>query len=143
MIQFVYYYKNKLLLTFFILLVSLIYGLPHIIIGSKLGANYTPFSLSPKSPTAADETYGYAGFANHIYKGNLLLKEAYVYEYRNYPTPLIADNVPALAYAFLAKLTGSLEKAYIVSDFIFPDTSPMLFVPSIVTVFWNSCDRFL
>ena len=112
--------KNRILLTLFIILISLIYGLPHIILGSRLGASYTPFSLSPKSPIAADETYGYAGFTNHIYKGNILLKDAYVYEYRNFPTPLIADNIPALAYAILTKITGSLEKSYIVSDFIFP-----------------------
>lgn len=118
--QFFYAKKNIILLTFFIILTSLIYGLPHIILTSKLGASYTPFSLSPKSPIAADETYGYAGFANYIYKGNFFLRDAYVYEYRNFPTPLIADNIPALAFAFLAKITGSLARAYIVSDFIFP-----------------------
>jgi len=117
--------KDKIVLTVFILLVCVIYGLPHIIMSAKLGKNYTPFSLSPNSPIASDETYGYAGFANYIYRGHILLKDAYVYEYRNFPTPLIADNIPAIAYALLAKISGSLEKAYIISDFISP---PILFV---------------
>lgn len=112
--------KNKIILTIFILLVCVIYSLPHIIMSAELGKNYTPFSLSSNSPIASDETYGYAGFANYIYGGHTLLKDAYVYEYRNFPTPLIADNIPAIAYAILAIVSGSIEKAYIVSDFIFP-----------------------
>lgn len=117
--------KDKIILTVFILLACVIYGLPHIIMSAKLGKNYTPFSLSPNSPIASDETYGYAGSVNHIFKGNFLLKEAYVKEYANHPTPLIADNLPSVIYALLAKLTGSLERSFITADFIFP---PIIFL---------------
>src|SRR3972149_8388799 len=117
--------KDQILLALLIVLVTVIYGLPHLILFSKLGKNYTPFSLSPNSPSATDETYGYAGFANYIRNGHFFLKDAYVKEYSNLPTPLLADNVPSAILAGLSFLTGSLGNAFIVSDFIFP---PILFL---------------
>ena len=116
---------KRTILTLAIVYISIIYGLPHLILSAKFQGQYTPFTLSVHSGVATDETYGYAGFANIVNRGYLILKDRYVYEYSNYPTPLLADNIPSLILGFLAQLSGSVEKAFIISDFIFP---PIVFL---------------
>lgn len=114
---------KKFILPTLIILTSIIYGLPHILLISKLGNSYTPFTLTG-SPIARDETYAYAPEVNYILKGHLFLKDAYVYEYSNYPTPFMGETAPSLVFALLSKLTGSIENAFIASDYIFP---PIIF----------------
>jgi len=116
---------QRLLLCFFIVIVSVIYGFPNIILSLKLGENYNPLPISGFSPIARDEAFAYAPEANFILKGNLFLKEMYVKEYQNTPTPFLGETAPSLVYAVLSKLTGSIEKAFIAGDFIFP---PIIFV---------------
>src|SRR3989344_5837490 len=116
---------KRIILTLAIVYISIIYGLPHLILSAKFQGQYTPFTLSVHSGVATDETYGYAGFANIVNRGYLILKDRYVYEYSNYPTPLLADNIPSLILGFLAQLSGSVKKAFIISDFIFP---PIVFL---------------
>lgn len=118
---------KRILLPSLIVLVSFIYGLPHIILTSKLGAEYTPFSISGESRIARDETYAYAPEVNYILKGHLFLKDAYVSEYANYPTPFMGESVPSIVFALLSKLTGSMENAFIAADFIFPPIIFLLF----------------
>lgn len=115
----------KLLISLLIILVSIIYGLPNIVLLSKLGEDYTPLVISGGSPIARDEAFAYAPFVNYILKGHFFLKEAYVLEYANFPTPYIGETVPSLIIAALAKMTGSIERAFIVGDFIFP---PIIFI---------------
>ncbi len=117
--------KNKILVPLLIVFISIIYGLPNLILNSKLGSNYTPFTLSGKSPIARDETYAYAPFVNYILQGHLFLKDVYVAEYSKYPTPFMGESVPSIVFALLAKITGSIENAFIVADFIFP---PIIFL---------------
>jgi len=117
--------SKKLLIALLIILVSLIYGLPHIILSLKLGTKYTPLTVSGQSPIARDETYAYAPFINHILKGNFFIRDTYVYEYKDLPTPFLGETAPALLFAVLSRLTGSIERAFIVSDFIFP---PVIFL---------------
>ena len=117
--------KVRLILSSFIILVSFIYGLPHIIQINKLGSDYNPIVISGKSPIARDEAFAYAPFVNYILKGNLFLQDAYVVEYASYPTPFLGETAPSLIFGVLVKLTGSIEKAFIVADFIFP---PIIFL---------------
>src|SRR3989344_4781098 len=112
--------NHKLMLASLIILVSLIYGLPNIILFNKLGPNYNPLVISDKSRIARDEAFAYAPFVNYILKGNFFLKDPYVAEYANYPTPYLGETAPSLVFASLAKLSGSVEKAFIIGDFIFP-----------------------
>ena len=116
---------QRLTITVLIVLVSLIYGLPHIILFNKLGENYNPLVISDKSPIARDEAFAYAPFVNYILKGHLFLKDAYVAEYANLPTPYLGETAPSIVFAVLAKLTGSIEQAFIAGDFIFP---PIIFL---------------
>lgn len=113
------------MLPFLIILISLIYGFPHVLLISRLGANYTPLALTGESRIARDEAFAYAPEVNYILKGHFFLKDAYVTEYANYPTPFMGESAPSLVFALLAKLTGSVENAFIAADFIFP---PIIFV---------------
>lgn len=115
---------SKLTLSILIIAISLIYGLPHLLLISKLGDRYTPFTLTG-SPIARDEAFAYAPEVNYILKGHLFLKEAYVREYSNYPTPFMGESAPSLVFALLTILTGSIENGFIAGDFIFP---PMIFL---------------
>lgn len=116
---------RKLIITILIILVSVIYGLPNIILFSKLGEDYNPLMISGKSRIARDEAFAYAPFVNHILKGYLFLKDVYVAEYTNFPTPFLGETAPSIIFAILARFTGSIEKAFIVGDFIFP---PIIFL---------------
>lgn len=116
---------DKLAISTLIVLVSFIYGLPNIILFNRLGPDYNPLVISGKSPIARDEAFAYAPFVNYILKGKLFLKDAYVAEYANYPTPYLGETAPSIIFAALAQLTGSIEKSFIAADFIFP---PIIFL---------------
>ena len=119
--------KIRVIVSFLVILVSFFYGLPNIIMTNKLGPDYNPLVISQKSPIARDEAFAYAPFVNYILEGKLFLRDAYVVEYANYPTPFLGETVPSLIFAALAKLTGSVEKAFIAADFIFPPIIFLLF----------------
>ena len=119
--------NKNYILPGFVILVSFFYGLPNIIMTNKLGSDYNPLVISGKSPIARDEAFAYAPFVNYILEGKLFLRDAYVVEYANYPTPFLGETVPSLIFAALAKLTGSVEKAFIAADFIFPPIIFLLF----------------
>ena len=76
--------KDKIVLALLIFLVSFIYGLPNIILNSKLKSNYTPFTLIGNSPIARDEVFAYAPEVNYILQKHLFLKEVYVFEYAGF-----------------------------------------------------------
>lgn len=100
--------------------VSLIYGLPHIYLASKLGNSYSPLIVSGYSPIAYDEGTLYSPAVNYILQGHLLLQDPYVAEYSNTPTTFVGESASAIIMAMLSLLTGSIEKAFIAADFIFP-----------------------
>lgn len=115
---------TKLVISILIVLVSLIYGFPNIILFNKLGSDYNPLVISGQSPIARDEAFAYAPFVNYILNGNFYLRDVYVTEFADFPTPYMGETAPALIFAVLARLTGSIEKAFIAADFIFP---PIIF----------------
>jgi len=117
--------KIRIILSFLVILVSFIYGLPNILMANKLGPDYNPLVISGKSPIARDEAFAYAPFVNYILRGNLFIRDGYVAEYANYPTPYLGETAPSLVFATLAKLSGSVENAFIIGDFIFP---PIIFL---------------
>ena len=116
---------NKIVLLVFIIIVSLIYGLPNIILKFQLKENYNPLTISATSHVSRDETYAYAPLVKHILEGNFIIKDVYVEEYKDYPTPFVGETVPSLIFAFLSIITGSIENAFIAGDFIFP---PIIFL---------------
>ncbi len=114
----------KIILAILIVAVSLIYGLPNLILLHKYKNNYTPFTLKG-SPIARDEAFAYAPEVRYELNNKSLLKEVYVEEYKDSPTPFMGETAPSAVLAIFAKLTGSLESAFIVADFILP---PIFFV---------------
>lgn len=115
----------KILISVTILLVSIIYGLPNLLLAFKLGDNYAPLVISKNSPIARDETYAYAPQVKHILEGNLTVQDILVEEYKNHPTPFLGETLPAQIFALLALITGSIPKAFVAADFIFP---PIIFL---------------
>ena len=102
------------------LLISLIYGLPHIIIPLTLSSEqqYTPFAINGVSALTYDESYIYAAQANYT---SIRWKPAYdtdIYEYRD--VPAVFPSVPYFLLAAMTHLTGGIDKTFIVSDFVFP-----------------------
>ena len=116
---------NKIVLLVFIIIVSLIYGLPNIILKFQLKENYNPLTISATSHVSRDETYAYAPLVKHILEGNFIIKDVYVEEYKDYPTPFVGETVPSFIFASLSIITGSIENAFIAGDFIFP---PIIFL---------------
>lgn len=114
----------RIILPAITLAVSILYGLPNLILFSKLGNDFTPFTLIG-SPIARDETFAYAPEVNYVYSNKSLLREVYSYEYKDSPTPFLGESAPAALLALLKAFTGSLEGAFIAADFIFP---PIIFL---------------
>ena len=114
----------KITLPLLIILVSIIYGLPHIILGAKLGINYDPLVISVNSPVARDKTFAYAPQTSYVTKGDFFVKDVYVSEYSAYPTPFLGESFPSIIMALLSTVTNSVDKAFVVADFIFP---PIIF----------------
>ena len=107
-----------------IVLISIIYGLPHIILKSNLGSRYNPLNIHASSPTIYDESFYYSPFVNYIANGHLFLGDVYSYEYRDSPSPFLGETLPAQIMALLSFLTGSVPNSFVASDFIFP---PIIF----------------
>lgn len=116
--------RFKLFLTICIITVAVIYGLPNIILNIKLEGDYTPLTITGNSPIARDEAFAYAPFVNYIQTGHFFVRDVYVSEYSNAPTPFIGESLPSAVFAILSALSGSIEKAFIIGDFIFP---PIIF----------------
>ena len=115
----------KLIQALLIVVVSIIYGLPNLILLERLGSSYTPFTLSATSPIARDEAFAYGPETNYVLSEKSFLKEIYTKEYRDLPTPFIGETASAIMLAVLAFISGSVENAFIISDFIFP---PIVFL---------------
>ncbi len=110
----------KLTFSSLILLISLMYGLPHIYLGHKLGNNYSSLLVNRSSSIGADEISLYAPAVRYILQGHILLRDVYVAEYDGYPTPFIGESAPSIVMALLSKITGTVDNAFIAADFIFP-----------------------
>ena len=114
--------NHRFRLTFasLILLISLIYGLPNIYLTYKLGKNYSSPLANRSSSIGTDESTLYAPAVNYISQDHVFLKDVYVAEYANYPTPFIGESAPSIVMAILAYITGTIDNAFIAADFIFP-----------------------
>lgn len=103
------------------ILVSVIFGLPHLLIPTVLlprGAIYTPFVPFGASALVWDETVLYAPQASYAARTLHPPYDAGTYEYRDRPT--VVATVPYYMLAPIQWLTGSVGRAFIVADFLFP-----------------------
>lgn len=98
--------------------ISLIYGLPNIVIPVFLkDKQYTPL---PIADHVIDETYIYAPKTREVLMGNLFSYDALSFKTRKFPSPFVGETLPANLMALLAKITGSLANGFIMADFLFP-----------------------
>lgn len=105
------------------LLTGFIVGLPHLFIPRWiLPASYDPlqFTYGQGSSITMEEVYTYAPEVREILEGSRFVSDSQVYEYRNTKTPFIGESGDAWIVALLAQMSGSLERGFIVGDFVFP-----------------------
>lgn len=103
------------------LFVSAIFALPHLLIPTVLlprGAIYTPFVPFGASALVWDETVLYAPQASYVARTLHPPYDAGTYEYRDRPT--VVATVPYYMLTPIQWLTGSVGRAFIVADFLFP-----------------------
>jgi len=107
-------------------LVSVIFGLPHLVIPRILGEAraYTPLAVSGVSALTYDETSTYAADVNYVLRHAAPAYDTDVFEERDVPLPtsLAADY----ALAGLAAVLGGVEAAFIACDFLLPPLALLL-----------------
>ncbi|MFC1626947.1 hypothetical protein ACFL18_00135 [Patescibacteria group bacterium] len=104
------------------LLVSMIFGFYHLAIPKLFGnPNYSPLTLNTNTPSfAVDETIAYATKTQEVLSGHIAMSDLFIFEYKDSPSPLRGEIVPALIAAGLAKLGGGMAEGFILADFIWP-----------------------
>ena len=99
------------------LTIGALYVSHHVFIGKILsdrGEVYTPITVA----SSRDEGAYYALRAHAAYKGDLIVGDVNVYEYKDTPAYLPIGN--PLIMAGVGRLAGSLERGFIFADFLFP-----------------------
>lgn len=112
--------KQSFLKIVWSLLVGLLFLLPHIVRIATIGSfrDYSPFAAQSHSTTVTDETFMYAAQSGYMLAQHRLANDTDAFEHRDQPFPY--SVLPAVIEIGLAKLTGSLDTAQIVSHFVFP-----------------------
>lgn len=112
--------KERVLLGALALFVGFIYGSHHIFIPWELdGEPYEPVTIAANR----DEGAMYGPRANAVYYGDLVAGDISVAGNERGPSPLPILN--PIILGGLGRLTGSLRKGFILSDFLFP---PFIFL---------------
>lgn len=127
-------------------LVSLIFGLPHILISLKLdseGKDYTPLVANYElwngaSTLTNEESMGYAPRVREVLDGHWMVSDAHALEYKGsvYYMPYLLELFLGVATFF----TGSLQTTFILADFLFP---PMIFLAIFLFLYEVTGDKCL
>lgn len=101
------------------LLAAVVCSLPHWAALLKNKGDYTPFSVSPQvSALVFDETHAYAPPARRFFTTGRLRAETDNFEHRNFSAAI--PFVPVIVLGAMGSTLGSLGKAFIAADIIFP-----------------------
>jgi hypothetical protein len=113
-------YRNRALVLVTTLVVSVLFGLPHLVIPALLGDNrvYTPFAVSGVSALTYDETSSYAAYVNYTLRHAAPPYDTDVFEDENVPVP--TTLAPYVMLAGAAAVLGGVDRAFIYADFILP-----------------------
>lgn len=121
--------KANFILITLAVLVSLIFGSPHILIPilQGNGTSYTPLvsGLQYVCGITHDEALFYGAQIKKIFDGKPFFADVDLYEYRDTPNPF--STFSCFVLGNIAKLLGSVENLFIAADFIFP---PLIFYSS-------------
>ena len=121
--------KNNFFLLLVFVGVSLLFGLPHLLIPKLLGgASYDPLGggNGPQSAIVTEEVYTYVSEVQEILEGKFPIRDTQLVDYKNTQSPFSGETLPAILMALLSKLSGSVEKSFMVADFLFPPISMFL-----------------
>lgn len=114
--------KLIVLITLFL---SLIFGLPHLIIPAFLGGweNYHPLTVNNVPISTLEETYVYGAQAKDVCEGHLLSVDAHLVEHKD--LPISFSPLSSLFAGSLGCLLGSIPRFFLIADFILP---PIIFL---------------
>ena len=113
-------WRQRALVLFTTCMVSLMFGIPHLLIPALLGEGrvYTPFAVSGVSALTYDETSSYAAYVNYTLHHLAPPYDTDVFENENVPVPTTMAPYAILAAA--AALVGGVDRAFMLADFIVP-----------------------
>jgi len=104
------------------IIVSLIFGLPHLLIPAFLDQknSYTPLvaGLENVCGITHDESLFYGAQLKAIFDGKSFFSDVDLYEYKDVSNPF--STFPYFILGNFAKLLGSVERLFIFADFLFP-----------------------
>jgi len=119
--------KSNFISGILAILIGLIFGLPHILIPvlQDKDISYTPLVSGLQYNVCGvthDESLFYGAQLKEIFDGRSFFSDVDLYEYRDVPNPF--STFPYFLLGNFAKIFGSVERLFIVADFIFP---PLIF----------------
>ncbi len=134
--------KSPGLLIFHALLAAVLCSLPHLTGIWQNRGDYSPFSVSPAvSAIIFDETHAYAPPARRLLSTGKIRAEVDNYENRN-----LSAGIPFVPTAILGGMgwvLGSLEKAFVAADLLFPALLFLLLYAVAATALQDSSLRLL
>lgn len=130
--------KHRVVLILLIVIISFIAGFHHLYGFYFHGVSYAPF-YPGGSFNLLEEAYAYMTRTRQILNGNLTPTDS-IFEYRNNNTPFISIALPTYVMAALAKLFGSVETAFIATDFFLP---ALIFLIVLYFNYWLTKNRML
>ena len=113
-------YRQTALVVFTTCALSLVFGLPHLLIPAILGEGrvYTPFVVSGVSALTYDETSSYAAYVNYTLRHAAPPYDTDVFENEHVPVPITMAPYAILAGA--AAVLGGVDRAFVLADFVIP-----------------------
>ncbi|MCL4415285.1 MAG: hypothetical protein M1365_01080 [Actinobacteria bacterium] len=107
-------------------LVGFIFLWPHLFIPllQNKEDKYSPIAIENVSTMTFDETHTYAARIRRVFEGELIVRDPLIYEYRHGPNQ--STTFPPLILGMIAKILGSVEAVFILSDFLFPFISSLI-----------------
>lgn len=119
--------KKIAILGILTLIVSLIFGLPHLLIPYLLNeVDYQPFVFDTDLTFVFEEAHIYAMKTREAMLSGIFLSEIQTNSFHDWPSPFTGESLPAIIMAVLAKITGSISTAFIVGDFVSPPLTFLL-----------------
>lgn len=127
-------YRQYVGVVFATLAVSLVFGLPHLLIPALLGEGrpYTPFAVSGVSALTYDETSSYAAYVNYTLHHAMPPYDTDVFENENVPVPI--TPAPYIILAAAAAVLGGVDRAFILADFVLPPLALLILYSLLVDI---------
>lgn len=96
-------------------IVGFIHGLPHL-----LAPHFQDPSTIYTAAGCAEEWWVYVPAVREVYDGRLLAGDLHLYEYKEKPFPIGFSGFSTTLLGLVSRLLGSVERAFILADFVLP-----------------------